>query len=292
MNKPSIIKTIFSLFIFSLFLACTTTKNSDPKSLIDNPLTASERSMIDSILQRGLDNEALYTLIGDLKPMSTISTFTFPIANTDSAKAISGDVLNREDHGRFLDRLQTIQRVVNKLNIPDLEFVMVPYISAKGNRRIIQLSVIRVSSLNKLLKEKESFYGQFGLVPGTHPTVVVTAIEGNDKFARWRGYGYLFGYPDYAVDFYNEAAIESEKVGKPIERNIFRIPTYNPKFSNYAYAYPKSSVPTLEVDSALYNKASDVLNEYKNIRNNYLNSDSTLQSYKLLQDYYLSRKAK
>lgn len=286
-------RILIPIFIAVFLFACNTSKKEyQAQASSYLPLTQQERSMLDSILQRGLDNEALYTLLGDLKPMSSLGTFTYPLANTDSLKRISGDVLNREEHGKYLDRIQLIQRAVNKLSLPDLQFVMVPYLSAKGNRRVIQLSVVRISALKRLLKDKESFYGQFGLVPDTDPVVVVTAIECNEKFARWRGYGYLFGYPDYAVDFYNEAAIESEEVGKPIERNIFRIPTYNPKYSNYAYAYPKGSSPTAEVDSTLYYRAEKVLHEYKNIRNNYLNSDSTVQSYKLLQDYYGGHKIK
>lgn len=282
-------KILYPILVSVFLIACVSTKNT-PLSNDSDALSLQERNMIDSILQRGLDNEALFTLLGDLKPMSTLTTFTFPIANTDSAKRISGNVLNRSEHGKFLDRIQTIQRAVNKLDIPDLQFVMIPYVSAKGNRRIIQLSVVRVSLLNKVLKEKESFYGQFGLVPDADPVVVLTTIEANEKFARWRGYGYLFGYPDYAVDFYNEAAIESEKVGKPISRNIFRIPTYNPKYSNYAYAYPIDHTPSAIVDSVLYHKAEVILKEYKTIRNNYLNADSTLQSYKLLEDYYFGKK--
>jgi len=272
--------------VFLLFIACGTKKNTYSQESSYSSLNNYERHLIDSILQYGLENEALYTLMGDIKPMSSLVTFTFPIANADSTKKISGNVLNRDVHGLYLDRISIIQKAINKISIPDLQFIMVPYLSAQGKRRIIQLSVVRKSSLDKLLKEKENFYGQFGLVPGTDPVVVVTSIEGNDKYERWRGYGYLFGYPDYAVDFFNNAAEESKKAGKLVERNPFRIPTYNPRHSNFVYVYPKDYTPTADVDSVLYYKATGILKEYKNIRNNYLNSDSTVQAYKLLKDYY------
>ncbi|MBB4035344.1 hypothetical protein GGR21_001233 [Dysgonomonas hofstadii] len=279
-----------SIVLAFLFLvACNTAKDIHTSGSDNSVLNAYERHLIDSILQCGLDNEALFTLLGDIKPMSSLVTFTFPVANTDSAKRVDGNVLNRSTHGMYLDRMQTIQEAVNKLNIPDLQFIMVPYISSRGNKRTIQLSVVRKSSLDKLLKEKESFYGQFGLVPGTDPVVVVTAIEGNGKFERWRGYGYLFGYPDYAVDFFNQAAIDSEKQGETAKRNAFRIPTYNPKYSNFVYTYPIDHVPTADVDSVLYHRSVKILEEYKNIRNNYLNADSSVQSYRLLRDYYKSK---
>lgn len=284
-------KIIFGTLLLMLFATCNSVKNRHNNVLSKtNELSEYELKLVDSILQRGLDNEALYTLLGSLKPMSTLATFTFPIANTDSVKKVNGQVLNRETHALYLERIETIQRAINKLAIPDLEFIMVPYVSAKGNRRIIQLSVVRVSALNKLLKEKDYFYGQFGLVPGADPVVVVTAIESSDKLERWRGYGYLFGYPDYAVDFFNEAGIASEKEGKTIERKYFRIPTFNPKYSNYAYAYPKEYTPSAETDSVLYLKAADVLDTYKSIRTEYLKPDSTVQSYNLLKKYYLEIK--
>jgi hypothetical protein len=274
------------LSLMLLLLACGTKKTTVQIARETASMSVSEQLLVDSILQYGLDNEALYTLLTNIKPMSSLVTYTFPVANTDSVKKVEGNVLTREEHGVYLDRMRTIQQAMSKLDIPDLRFVVVPYLSAMGNKRIIQLSVLRISSLDSLLRVKENFYGQFGLVPGTDPAVVVTAIEGNDKFERWRGYGYLFGYPDYAVDFYNKAAFELEKTGEFVERNFFRIPTYSRVEGNFVYAYPKDHKPTVEIDSAIYNKSIRVLEEYRAIRNNYLNPDSTLQSYRLIQDYY------
>lgn len=269
----------------TLLVACGTTRVNTPTVASKAPMTAYELHLVDSILQYGLENEALFTLLGRIKPMSSLVTFTFRVANTDSAKRITGDVLNRKDHGRALDRMRTIQQAINKLDIPDLRFVVVPYLHAQGDRRIIQLSVVRESSLDSLLNVKENFFGQFGLVPGADPYSVMTAIEGNDSFARWRGYGYMFGYPDYAVDFYNEASREQVENDKFVERNFFRIPSYSREEGNFVYAYPKDHVLN-EVDSALYKKSVKVLDKYRSIRSKYLKPDGSVQAYKLLQDYY------
>lgn len=280
------ISSLLSILLIFCVFACSTTKNH--RNIIP-PVTLSdyEFHLVDSILQFGLDNEALYTLLGGIKPMSSLVTFSFPIANTDSAAKVSGNVLTRRAHGKYLDRLRTIQSAVNKIELPDLKIIMVPYLSAQGDRRIIQLSVVRESLIDSLLLAKENFFGQFGLVPGVDPVVVVTAMEGNEPLARWRGYGYLFGYPDYAVDFYNQAAWTHEITGEFVERNFFRIPTYSSsEYGNFVYAYPKNHQPTVDIDSALYNRSVKLLENYKNIRPNYLNADSSLQSYKLLLDYY------
>lgn len=271
------------LLLLALLTACTTTRRT--ATVKYRAIAPEQLHLIDSILQKGLDNEALYTLLTDLKPMSSLITFSFPIANDDSTKSSRADILDRATHGKYLDRLVFIQQALNAIELPGLKFILVPYQSPSKNRRIVQLSVISVDKLNNLLKEKESFFGQFGLVPGADPNVVVTVTESNNRYERWRAYGYLFGYPDYAVDFFVQAGMQHEQTGESVKRNFFRIPTFAmPEAGNFVYAYPADYVPTAGVDSVIYYRAVDVLDHYKEIRNSYLNADSTLQAYKLLQD--------
>ncbi len=274
---------IILIFLFTIG-GCKTSKTSiqsDPEV----SLATSQSHFLDSILQEGLDHEALFTLLGNLKPMSSLVSFSFPIANTDSTTKTSGNILNRREHGVYLDKLYQIQNAINKLNFSDLKFVMLAYQSPYHRMRTIQINVVRVSALDSLLKAQESFFGQFGLVPGTDPGIVVNTIEYNDRYERLRGYGYLFGYPDYAIDFFVKAFQESDTTKKYVERNFFQIPTYTGKTGYFVYAYPKDYAPTASVDSVIYNKAQRILEKYKRIRKSYLNSDSTLQSYKLLQQY-------
>lgn len=239
--------------------------------------------LIDSILQYGLDHEALYTILGDIKPMSSLVSFSFPVANTDTVSSTRGDILNRREHGVYLDSLHIIQQALNKIDLPDLRFVMSPYRASYDSDRIMQVNVIRISALDSLLKAQENFFGQFGLVPGADPAVVLNTIEFNDRYERLRGYGYLFGYPDYAIDFFVKAFHESDSTGEFVERNFFQIPTYSGAEGYFVYAYPKEHTPTVDVDSVIYYRAGQVLKEYGKIRTHYLNPDSTLQSYKLLK---------
>jgi len=275
-----------SLILLSLFiLSC---RGSKSLVSVNQPYTGYEQHLIDSILQYGLDHEALYTMLGDIKPMSSLVSFWLPIANNDSLKKISANVVNRETHGIYLDKLYSAQQALNKLDFPDLRFVLIPYKASQGNKRIVQLSVVRVSSLDSLLKVKESFFGQFGLVPGADPAVVVSMIENADRYERNRGYGYLFGYPDYAVDFFVNSAISANKnkSEKPEPRSFFQIPVYAGNNGYFVYAYPKDREPTAVVDSVIYHKSEKVLHDYKKIRNNYVNADSTIRAYQLLRTYY------
>lgn len=273
------------LLILSLVLSCKSKQQVVPVG-IGMSVHIQEQQLIDSILQYALDYEALYTLLGNVKPMSSVRLYRFPLANTDSVKQTSADIVHRKKQGSYLDRLYTIQQAVNRLDLPDLKFVLIPYKTAQDSIRLMQLSVVRVSSLDSLLQAKESFFGQFGLVPGADPSTVVSTIENADRYERYRGYGYLFGYPDYAVDFFVEAAFESSKTKKLLPRKFFQIPVYAREAGSFTYAYPEDHTPTFSTDSVIYYRSEKVLEKYRKIRNNYLNTDSTLRAYQLLQDFY------
>lgn len=275
---------IILIFLFAIG-GCTTASKTSLKNSHEVSSDPFQDHFLDSILQEGLDHEALFTMLGNLKPMSSLASFSFPIANTDSTAKMSGNILSRAKHGVYLDSLYKIQKIMNKLNIPDLRFVMSSYRTPYNGIRTVHLDVIRVSALDSLLKAKESFFGQFGLVPGADPAIVVNTIEYNDRYERLRGYGYLFGYPDYAINFFVNAFLESDTTNKHVERKFFQITTYARKEGSFVYAYPKNYTPTAEIDSAIYYKAEHILQDYKNIRNHYLKSDSTLQSCKLLYEY-------
>jgi hypothetical protein len=270
--------------LFLLFTSCHTHR-TDVTEASPFATDARERHLLDSILQYGLDHEALFTLLGDVKPMSSVVSFTYPIANNNSLRRTSGEILNRAEHGRYLDELRSIQQLMNRLDFPDLRFIVVPYQNAQGDKRIVQVSVVKISSLDSLLRKQESFFGQFGLVPGADPNVVASVIENAGIYERYRGYGYLFGYPDHAVDFFVNASLVLDTSGKFIDRKFFNIPVHAGKEGYFVYANPADYAPG-PVDSAIYYKAHDVLTHYEKIRDKYMNADSTLRADQLLRDFF------
>lgn len=269
-------RTLLYLVLLLLIVGCASSRRTKNEY---------QQQFLDSILQYSLDHEALFTLLGHIKPMSSLVSFSFPIANMDSTKKVCEKVLDSTKHRFYLDKLTNIQRAINSINIPDIKIVMIPYKASYKGKRNIQISAIRVSLMDSLLKKKEAFFGQFGLVPGSDPLLVVSTIECADTYERLRGYGYLFGYPDYAVDFFVKASQQTDLTGKTVSRNFFQIPTYARENGYFVYAYPKDTVPSSTIDSALYYKATSILKDYKTIRNRYLNADSTLRAYKLILDY-------
>ena len=278
---------IISVFIAVFLFSCGTRKSYTPIAVPDNY----SYFLIDSILQYGLDHEALFTLLGGVKPMSSLVTFSFPIENVDSYPVENADTSSTHRYSSVyptanFERLRTVRKAVNNIQIPDVKVLMIPYRAPEATQqRIMQLSAIRISALDSLLNAKKSFFGKYGLVPGTDPNVVVSTIENCDSYDRWRGYGYLFGYPDYAVDFFVEASRINEQEGRFVERNFFQIPTYTRADGYFVYAYPKDEKPTVAVDSALYYRANDLLDKYKKVRSGYENADGSLRAYKLINDF-------
>jgi hypothetical protein len=246
---------------------------------------ACRQRLLDSILQYGLDHEALYTVLGSIKPMSSVVSFTYPIANNDSARRTDAKIVGRAGHGRYLDELYAVQQLMNGLDFPDLRFIVVPYQAAHDGRRTVQVSAVRVSLLDSLLRQQEGFFGQFGLVPGADPNVVAGVIENAGVYERYRGYGYLFGYPDHAVDFFVDASLALDTSGEFVARRFFNIPVYAGREGYFVYANPEDYTPSA-ADSAIYYRAQDVLSRYAELRGNYLNADSTLQAYRLLRDFF------
>lgn len=274
-----------SVLFFGVMHSCTSRQAiADEKIKFDVVDGQEEKyQLIDSILQKGLDREALYTLISDIKPISSLSSFTYPIANTDSVAYISGRALDVSKNQKFLDEVAKIQSAMNSINIPDLKFFVIPYKGVSKNERIMQIYVARESAVNRIIRDNQTFFGQFGWVEGVNPEILVTANEFGFKYDRLRGFGYLFGYPSHAVDFYTEAEYKNEMKKEFVKRKFFQIPTYERESGYFVYAYPENYLPNAEVDSALYQRSVEVLNRYKLIRKNFELQDGSLQALKLIQ---------
>ncbi len=280
------ILTVALLTTASLFTSCKVTytrhRSAEKVESKYHPNQVETSALIDSILQKGLEREALYTLISDIKPISSLSMYTYPIANTDSAAYISGKAFNEAENQKYLDQIKTIQDGLNQLNIPDLKFFVLPYKSNTKNEKNIQLYVARQSAVDRMLKEHRHFFGQFGWVEGVDPQILVTANEYGFKYDRLRGFGYLFGYPNHAVDFYTEAEYTNETKKEFVKRKFFQIPTFERESGYFVYAYPADYTPKAETDSALYHKSVEVLNHFKSIRPQFTKEDGSLNALKLI----------
>ncbi|RPD44333.1 hypothetical protein DNI29_21750 [Hymenobacter sediminis] len=246
-------------------------------------LSAADERLADSLLTLALDNEALYTLLGDLKPMSSVTTLYLPVARPDSVPATRHRAFDATQQQAALARLARYQRAVDALHFPDLSFVLLPFRMADHGKRAMQINVYRHSGVRKMIAANQEFFGQWGFAPEVAPSVLLATIEYEERPLRYRAYGYLFGYPRAAVDFFVMAG-EQQQPGKGIvPRRFFQIPVHSAREGHFVYALPKDQSPS-DADSALYHRAVPVLERYRQLRPRYQRADGSLRARELLLD--------
>ena len=212
----------------------------------------SSLTLADSLAKEILENEGLYTVMGGLKPMSTVMQFGFEI-----------DTVTQE----YLDEIK-VNRKLNELNnaIGLLEndiigFAILPFKAVHGDKRIFQINVYHKQSVRDLIVAKSSFFLKRGILPEMLFSQIITMVEFGDSSERFRAYGYLFGYPDHAVDFFVEASESYKNTKEFVERDFFQIPVPSKVDGHFVYAVPKGYEPQ-EIDLGIRELAGKLLDSY------------------------------
>ncbi|MFQ3587443.1 MAG: hypothetical protein SNJ76_07245 [Fimbriimonadaceae bacterium] len=211
------------------------------------------RERAEAVLLRALDTEALYTIVGGMKPMS------------------SGFVSHREPvDAPDLARIEETRRVLRALRCGnelmwDLHHFARPWDAMRSMEGV----VFNGPAMRRLMVDRSGFFGFFGLTPSANPMEVLMAVEYADQPRRHRGYGYLFGYPRYAVDFFVEAQAEQRRTGTFVERDFFQVETFGAATGRFVWAVPKGHVAN-EADLAIQRQANRILAYYRSIRPRYI----------------------
>lgn len=218
-----------------------------------------ERRQADSLLTYALNHEALYTISDTLKPMSSIKLFRLPL--------LSKNTLIQQ---KAIDSLKKLHSLISKLHTKQLQFILNPFERNDGEYKKLELYVIRKDRVRKVIQQYDSFYAGMGISENTSPTTVLSVTEFENKYSRWRSYGYLFGYPSHAVDFFVEAGRSQDSTGEFVQRNFFAIPVFAGTTGYFTYAIPKNYQPT-QIDSTLYHKAVLTLDKYRKVKEKNIN---------------------
>ncbi|WP_126973408.1 hypothetical protein [Gynurincola endophyticus] len=246
-------RLIISVSVICFLTACVTPKQQLKKSY--SRLSKEERVLADSVILYALDHEALYTLADTLKPMSSVRFYQLPLAG------------NKTD-----DKINTfyqLQKVSNALSRADFEFVFNPYKYSDTIHKNMEMYVFRKSRLKNMITQQQAFYLPLGINPDALPATVLAITEYGNKYERWQSYGYLFGYPDHAVDFFVQAGKQQDTTTEFVERSFFAIPVQAGETGYFTYAIPKGAVPSQQ-DSTIYLNAQQTLHKYKELRSKVL----------------------
>lgn len=269
--------TPLSLFLAAttliIFAGCGSTQIQRPQNALRyfpgyETLSAADRTKADSVLSVALDQEALYTLITRLKPMSSVGhSLRYTLAKDSTQMDGDKHIINpgADSVQNMMSELEQWNRIAGALSFGDIKFVLIPYKQTYKGQRHLELLVCRQSLIDSLITVHRGFFGQWGFAPGVDPHTLITAIEFESRYDRFRAYGYLFGYPEYAVDFFIAADKEHEVTKQFVKRDFFHIPTFARPSGHFTYAIPKGHQPTA-IDSAIYRKGVRVLEQYKKAR--------------------------
>jgi hypothetical protein len=269
----------FIIILLVIIGACKSVESGKP--IFDMSFSNEEKQLADSLLTLALDNEALYTIVEPMKPISTVLNFSLPIARADSIPSgiREATVPNRD----ALKKLEQLQNVINRLQFGDVQFLLIPFKRADKGKRYFEVVAVNTKALQKVIVRDQAFWAQWGFVPNANPAVMLTTNEFEERLDRYRGYGYLFGYPEHAITFFVEAARTEDSTKQFVKRDFFQIPVFSSQTGHFTYAIPKGYTPT-EVDSALYRRATATLQRYKAARPQFISQDGRLNASELLRE--------
>jgi hypothetical protein len=236
------------------------------------------RPQAEALLLRMLDTEALYTLAGGLKPMSSgfaryrVSLQDLRIGEVDQARRLLHALRCGDDIYATVQLFSRLSPAPSSSN------------GAGGLERAFEGVVFHVPSYRRAIAQHASFFALHGLTPFSHPMETVMTVEHIENPPRLRGFGYLFGYPDHAVDWFVNAEVERRRTGKLVEREFLSIPTFERAENQFVYAVPKGHALRVE-DLDLRSRAGEILAEYRRLRAEYV-GEGKRGVVELMRDWY------
>jgi hypothetical protein len=257
-------------------------------------MPADQRGRAEELLLKTLDGEGLYTIVGNIKPMSSgFQTFQVtarlprfeaaegerivqqlaakkPEELTNDEKAKLGQAKQAIERRQTLDKIADARQILERWRCGDELYADVQhYARPFDGRRFFDAVVFSRPRLRQMLTEKAAFFSRWGISANSHPLEVLYAMEYDETGAREGGYGYLFGYPDYAVRFFVESSNEEKFTGHFVERDFRSIPTFARETNAFVYAVPKGQAEN-EIDKALRARAETIFADYRRRRAQYI----------------------
>jgi hypothetical protein len=227
------------------------------------------------ILLDALDSEALYTIVGGIKPVSE-GFHSFFIEATEP----DGDELAR------IERAMTAWQCGGCF-----EAGILPFDHLFDGKRYVSAWIAKRSSLAGAVRNEEAWFTKMGLTENTSAQAALLAIErSSSREDRWRGFGLLFGYPKDAIDFFVLAGTHQATTGEFVERDFRNFPTHDRKTGGFVYAVPKLS-PESESELAVREKVESILAEYRAHRKLKIVKDDAEQVVELIRDLLTMERA-
>lgn len=231
-------------------------------------LAPEARAESERLLLMALDNEGLYTLAGGLKAMSSLPRlFPFSVESPD---------------------LSEIERVRQALRAwrchGEVRATVHHFHKVHEGKRQAGIVVFHVPRMGEVIAAKQGFFGAFGLTPSADPLEALTTIEMEEQPIRLRGQGYLFSYPDYAVDWFVQADEDQKATGEFVKRKFISLPTYARQERGVVWAVAEDHEERPE-DREFRDRATAILAAYRERRARYI-GEGKPGAAALIRDWY------
>lgn len=226
------------------------------------------RGRAETLLLKALDGEALYTIAADLKPMSSgIASLQVDAVKPDLAEA------------------DALRRILAAWTCGgEVRATLHHFAAVYNGKRPLDAVVFNLPRMQRLLAEKAAFFSPYGLSASSDPIETLMAIEYDSTSARLRGYGYFFGYPDYAVDFFVSASDSQKATGTFVERDFISLPTVLGE-RHFVYAAPKGHHPNA-ADAALRAASEIIFQDYTARRARHIKEGSASGVLALVREWF------
>lgn len=211
------------------------------------------RPRAEEMLLKLLDSEALYTVVGGIKPMSSgFGGIKIRLESPDTAE------------------VENLRRILSVFRCGDsIVAGLLPFHQVYAGERYFEAVIFYQPAVERIVATYPDYFAPYGITPSAPPMDVALIVENDPSGDRNRGLGYLYGYPRYAVDFFVEAAQSQARNKKLVPRGFFQIPTFASPTGRFVYAVPKGHLPRTE-DIALREAAHLILAEYRRRRERYI----------------------
>ena len=235
-----------------------------PFERLPDPLAKKARDL----LLAALDGEALYTIASDIKPMSS-GFYTTQVS-------VSGpDLTEAEDVRQLLQAWTCGGELAASLH---------HFAAVYEGRRPLEGVVFNLSAVRRAFAAKAGFFAPYGISRSAEPLEGLMAVEYDATSARLRGYGYFFGYPDYAVDFFVAASDEQKATGTFVARDFLSLPTARGE-RRFVYATPKAHQEN-EADRALKAAVEAVFRDYMARRARHITDNDSANVLRLVREWF------
>ena len=228
------------------------------------------QSLSKKILLDALDSESLYTIVGNIKPVSEgFHSFFIEAENPDG------------------DEIERIERALSVWKCGDcFEAGILPFDHLFDGKRYVSAWIANRSSLSAKVRNEHKWFARMGLTENTSAQAALLTIErSSSREDRWRGFGLLFGYPKPAIEFFVLAGTHQATTGEFVERDFRHFPTHDQKTGGFVYAVPKLC-PESESELAVRNKVEAILAEYRKHRKPKIINDDPELVVELIRDLF------